>query len=103
MRGFRGLGDVPEGTPVPVAERFAMPGTSIARSRLLPAVAIALALPPGCGRSGLEQPDGFWERDTAENDSIEVACASDEDCDDGLFCTGAETCAEGSLSCRAPR
>jgi hypothetical protein len=49
----------------------------------------------GCGRSDIEDKGRFWEWDSSTDVLPEIPCTGDEECDDGLFCNGVETCVEG--------
>ncbi len=60
-----------------------------------------MALPPGCGGGPVEEPDAGDRREDAAQptrDSGPAGCASAADCDDGLFCNGAEACDPSSAS-----
>ena len=53
---------------------------------------LALALSVGCGDDSTMTPDASME-DVGTDGGPE--CRSDRECDDGLFCNGAETCSDG--------
>ena len=60
-------------------------------------VLVGLALGLSCGDdSGMDGDAGF------DGGFDGGACMGDVDCDDGLFCNGAETCVEGACVAGSP-